>query len=99
MNALSTRFRTRTTAVKIQRLVAVLSLAIALVAIPAFNPADAGAYPMSERQALRLCGQAGGRAHYSFTDEEMVDYTMTCTGSSGRTILWCWGYDVFVNCW
>ncbi len=99
MNTVNTTLRTRAAALQMPRFLIVLALALALVAIPAFNPADASAYPMSERQSLRACGSLGGRAHYDFIDSDTMEYNMTCRSQSGTPLFFCWGWDIFVNCW
>lgn len=98
MNTASTTLRIRSAAFRIPRILIVLALAVALVAIPAFSPTDAGAYPMSERSALRACGTLGGRAHYDFLTPEMDVYHMTCSTQSGRTLFSCNGLDGSVWC-
>ncbi len=57
----TTAVHLRSTAVRLQRLLVVLSLAVALIAIPMVRPNDASAMGTSERLALRACGTLGGR--------------------------------------
>lgn len=98
MNTVRTTTRTRTAAFRIRRLLAVLSLAIALVAIPTFNPADASALRMSEWRAAAACGRAGGTLAYSFYDPQLRSYDMFCTLPSGAGFM-CAGYGRFVDCY
>ena len=84
MNTVRTTTRTRTAAFRIRRLLAVLSLAIALVAIPTFRPTDASARYMWEGQALSACGRAGGSIEYGFVDpSNFNDYSIGCKLPSG----------------
>lgn len=85
MNAISTAIHTLSTALAIPRLLAILTLAIALLAIPAFSPDEAGAYRMSERTALRLCANAGGSIYYGFPDEGFDVFYLNCTLPSGAS--------------
>ncbi len=98
MTTLSTALRTRLAALLLPRFLHVLALALALVAIPALMPADAGAYPMSERSALRACGTLGGRAHYDFLTPEMDVYVMSCETITGRILFSCNGLEGSVWC-
>ncbi len=99
MNTVSTTIRTRTAAFRIPRLVAVLALAIALVAIPTFVPADASAQRMSETGASRACRQAGGEMTYIFLDMGLRSYNMLCEFPSGNSFV-CSGHSLvrFVSC-
>jgi hypothetical protein len=74
-----------TETLNLRRLLAVLALTIALLAIPAFTPADVDARRMSERTVSRLCGNAGGSIHYDFESGDFSDYSMTCTLPSGNS--------------
>jgi hypothetical protein len=93
-----TAVRPQLPAAKLRRLLAVLSLAVALVALPAFRPHDASAMPTSERGALRACGTLGGRIQYNFFDGGFENYDMTCTTRYGVVLFVCSGFDIFVNC-
>jgi hypothetical protein len=68
----------------LRRLLTILALTIALVAIPAFMPGDVDARRMSERTVSRLCGNAGGSVHYDFASGDFSDFSMTCTLPSGN---------------
>src|SRR6185436_16213897 len=84
MNHASTTIRTLRAALNLPRLLAVLTLAIALIAIPAVSPDDAGAMRMSERTLSRLCSNAGGSLYYDFMDDQLsFVYNVTCTLPSG----------------
>jgi hypothetical protein len=76
--------RPLTTALHLRRLLTVLALALALLAIPVFAPEEADARRMSERTVSRLCGNAGGSIHYDFESGDFSDYSMTCTLPSGN---------------
>jgi hypothetical protein len=69
---------------QLRRLLAILALTFALVAIPAFTPQDVDARRMSERTVSRLCGNAGGSVHYDFESGNFSEYSMTCTLPSGN---------------
>ena len=99
MSAISTTIRTLSTALDIPRLLAILALALTLVAIPAFSPDEASAYPRSEGQVYRLCNAAGGELHYEFyyTGSGLIDYYMTCTLPSGNTFV-CLAWGASFDC-
>ena len=99
MNTLGTVLSPRATAHRIPRFLAVLSLALALLAIPAFSPSDAGAYPMSEGNARGQCRYYGGRISYHFHDSDFANYTMTCSTASGLPIMSCYGWYDSLSCW
>ena len=84
MYAPSTTIGTLTAVFHLRRLLAVLALALALLAIPAFAPDDVDARRMSERTVSRLCGNAGGSIHYDFESGDFSEYSMTCTLPSGN---------------
>jgi len=83
LNPFATSHRFHTVRLGMTRLLAVLALAIALVAIPAFSPDDASAKRMSERSAGRACSNAGGSMYYDF-DGPRSD-TMSCSLPSGAS--------------
>ncbi|HYI24284.1 MAG TPA: hypothetical protein VD767_02650 [Thermomicrobiales bacterium] len=85
MNGISTTFRTLSAALDIPRLLAILALALALVAIPAFSPDGVDARRMSERSVSRACAGAGGSVHYDFHTGDFSDFSMTCTLPSGNS--------------
>ncbi len=58
--------RTLTTAAKVRRVLAVLSVVLALVANPTFSPSDAGAMLMFVEGARRECRSAGGSVTSTF---------------------------------
>ncbi len=96
MNSDSTTVRTSTATTIIRRLLAVLSIAIAMVAITGLSPSDAGAMPMSEQQASRLCRNAGGRVHFEL-EGDSDEFSMTCTLPSGAEFM-CLSYGPVVRC-
>lgn len=78
--------RAPTTAVSISRLVAAVTLAVTLLAMPAFNPEDASARRMSEQTAAKRCRAAGGSIHYEFMDADAPTiYNLSCSLPSGTT--------------
>lgn len=83
MNTIGTTLRTRTAALRMPRLLTVLALAIALVAIPAFNPIDADARYRWEGQARAACQQAGGHVKYQFVGSGYDNYWMECLLPAG----------------
>lgn len=84
MNAPNTTVRTIPAAFQIRKFLTILALAITLVAIPAFIPAEADARRMSERTVSRLCGNAGGSVHYDFESGDFTAYSVTCALPSGN---------------
>jgi hypothetical protein len=84
---------TLTAALSLPRLLVVLSLALALLAIPAVSPDDASARRMSERSVSRACANAGGTIYYDFYDSNFESYGMTCTLASGASFT-CYSDDV-----
>lgn len=84
---------TPTAALSFSRLLIVLSLAAALVAIPAATPEEASARRMSERSVNRMCAAAGGTIEYDFYDSNFESYGMTCTLQSGAQFT-CYSDDV-----
>lgn len=77
--------RTRAKA-RLLRALAVLSLLLALLAIPALTPTDASAQRMSERGAVRACSNAGGRVFYDFTSMgDLGSWSMMCFLPSGNS--------------
>jgi hypothetical protein len=75
MDTARTTLRTLTAARRAPRLLAVLALAAALVAIPAARPEDAGAMWISERQLARDCYGGGGTIYYEFWSEDAFEVT------------------------
>ena len=74
---------TSTKGIRVRRILAVLSLAATLVAIPAISPDEASARRRSEASVNRMCSAAGGKVHYNFESSDFDDYSMHCTLSSG----------------
>ena len=98
MNIDGTTVHTPTTAATVRRLLAVLAIAFAMVAISAFSPPGAGAMPMSERSASRLCRNAGGHVHYEFgSGGSANDVEMSCTLPSGASFH-CLSYGSVWEC-
>jgi hypothetical protein len=94
--------RTLTSALNVPRLLVVLALAIALLALPAFSPDDASALRTSEQKVRRACYNAGGSIHYEFEGSSFSTYSMTCSLPSGTEIE-CYSIDSgpfanLVNC-
>ena len=76
--------RAPATVVQITRLVAALTLAVTLLALPAFNPMDASAMRRSERTVSQRCSAAGGSVSYDWMDGNVSDsWSMTCSLPSG----------------
>ena len=80
---------------RVTRLLALGLLAVALLALSAFNPMDASAMPMTERMSERACANAGGRMRYNFETDEI--YVSLCKLPSGKSFscvmyleLWGW---------
>jgi hypothetical protein len=72
--------RTLISARTIARLLAVLALAIALVAIPTFRPDGASAQRRSEQSVKRTCAQLGGTLEKEVMDPQAPSiYNLTCT--------------------
>ena len=92
MNTLNTTFSSHAAALRIPRFVIALSLALAVLAIPAFSPDGAGAMYMSEIGARRACGQGGGTVHYQFFDQTFTNYSMTCSLPGGAHFV-CYSGD------
>jgi hypothetical protein len=87
MHPVRTTVRTLKAALSVPRLLIALSLAVALVAIPAVRPNEAGAMRKSERAVSRACADAGGSLYclyYDFASESFQTFLMTCTLPSGE---------------
>lgn len=67
---------------RLLRLLAVLSLALALIAIPTVMPEAASARRMSEGNALRICAVAGGSGHWEFYEDGEASFS--CDLPSGN---------------
>lgn len=85
---------------QLHRLLAILALAFALVAIPAFSPGEASAHRFSAGQVVRMCSGAGGTIHYEFFYQESgyLDYIMECTLPSGNSFD-CWVVGGSLDCY
>ncbi len=95
MNSALPTIRARFAALNVPRLLAAMTLAIALLAIHGVAPDDAGAMRMREGVAIRACYNAGGTMDYDFETETL--FLMTCTLPSGN-MFFCAG-EAYVDQW
>ena len=97
MTTAGTTFLRLPARVNIPRLLAVLTVALALVAIHSVRPDDASAMRMSERTANRRCASAGGSMYYDFLTMDFSVFDMTCTLPSGASFTCIVGTGEFAN--
>ena len=95
MTIVGTTARTLSASLSLPRLLAVLALAAALVAIPAISPDAASARRTSEKAAQRACSFLGGDVSYEFPDQDvMTVFSMSCqTWWGGDTTFKCNSYS------